>query len=184
MFEAAVEASQPIEVFTTWLLVAAAAVASFLIGNAERLIPIIRQSGFIICGAFLCFSCVFGLLSKIYGLRCQIGLRTSLAVRKTFDQHHASYQIEEAKIKEGADSLGITLQTGIRLERILQEFFAPMPWWVRWIGKRHLQKYSSNPQVGYISQIKNLNAQSLNTFLQAISFLGFLVFGFVFAAGL
>lgn len=45
MFEAAMKSSDYIETFITWLLVAAAAVASFLIGNAEKLIPFTSKIG-------------------------------------------------------------------------------------------------------------------------------------------
>lgn len=182
MFEAAAKASEPIDTFTTWLLVAAAAVASFFIGNAEKLLPIITQTGFITCGVFLCLSCIFGLLSKVFALRCKVAAETGAAVRKTFAEHLAAYQIEEEKIQEGASFWGIDLQTGIRIERILKEFLAPMPWWVRWLAKRYFAKHANNPQIGYISHIKSLHAQGVHAFLQAMSFLGFLGSGFIFAA--
>ena len=44
MFEAASKASEPIETFATWLLVGTAAVASFLITNADKLLPLVKQS--------------------------------------------------------------------------------------------------------------------------------------------
>ena len=184
MFEAAAEASEPIETFTTWLLVGTAAVASFLITNADKLLPLVKQSGFITCGAFLCSSCVFGLLSKMYALRCKIGIDVGAAVRKTFLEHLARYEEEEEKIEEGAKFWGINLQTGIRLERVLAEFFAPLPKWVVWFASRQLKKNAENPQVGYLPLIKNLNTQGILAFLQALSFLGFLVAGFIFAAAI
>jgi len=184
MFEAVSKASEPIETFATWLLVGTAAVASFLITNADKLLPLVKQSGFITCGAFLCFSCVFGLLSKMYALRCKIGIDIGAAVRKTFLEHLARYEEEEKRIKEGAEFWGINLQTGIRLERILTEFYAPLPKWAVWLAERQLKKNAGNPQVGYLPLIKNLNTQGILAFLQALSFLGFLVTGFIFAAAI
>ncbi len=184
MFEAASKASEPIETFATWLLLGTAAVASFLITNAEKLLPLVKQSGFITCGAFLCVSCVFGLLSKMYALRCKIGIDIGAAVRRTFLEHLAKYEEEENKIKEGAKFWGISLQTGIRLERVLSEFFSPLPKWAVWLAQRQLKKYAGNPQVGYLPLIKNLNAQGIYAFLQALSFLGFLVLGFIYAAAI
>jgi len=182
MFEAASKASEPIDTFATWLLVGTAAVASFLITNADKLLPLVKQSGFITCGALLCFSCFFGLLSKMYGLRCKIVIDTGDAVRKTFLEYLAKYKEEEKKIKEGAEVCGINLQTGIRLERILTEFYAPLPKWAVWLAERQLKKNAGNPQVGYLPLIKILNTQGILAFLQALSFLGFLVTGFIFAA--
>lgn len=183
MFEAMAKASEPINKFATWLLVAAAAVASSFIGNAEKLLLTIKQQGFVTCGVFLCLSCIFGLLSKIFALRCKVASETGAAVRKTFAAHLATYQIEEEKIQEGASFWGIDLQTGIRLERILKEFLAPMPWWVRWWANRYFAKHAGNPQIGYyISHVRSLHAQGVHAFLQALCFLGFLGSGFIFAA--
>lgn len=184
MSEAASKASEPIETFTTWLLVAAAAVASFFIVNADNLLPIIKHSGFITCGVFLCLSCIFGLLSKMFALRCRVGIETTAAVQETFSEHLAKYEEEEREIQESAKFWGINLETGVRMERILKEFLSPLPRWVRWLALRQLKKNAGNPQVGYLPQIKNLHAQGLSAFLQGLFFLGFLGSGFVFAAAI
>lgn len=184
MFEAASKASEPIETFTTWLLVAAAAVASFFIVNADKLLPIIKPSGFITCGVFLCLSCIFGLLSKMFALRCRVNIETVAAVQKTFSRHLAEYEEEESKIQESAKFWGINLETGVRMERILKEFLSPLPWSVRWLALRQLKKNAGNPQAGYFPQIKNLHAQKLSAFLQGLFILGFLGSGFVFAAAI
>jgi hypothetical protein len=60
MFEAGSKSSEPIEQFSTWLLVGTAAIASFLIANSDKLIPLITKKGFLVCGAFLCLSCISG----------------------------------------------------------------------------------------------------------------------------
>jgi hypothetical protein len=184
MFEAASVASEPIETFSTWLLVGAAAVASFFITNSDKIIPLISTKGFFVCGAFLCSSCIFGLVSKMYGLLCKVNREVSSAVRKTFMEHLAAYEKEEEKIKEGAAFWGIDLQTGIRIERVLTEFYAPLPRIVGWFAARQLKKNAGNPQIGYLPIIKSLNAQGACSALQAVSFLGFLVAGFSYAAAI
>ena len=184
MFEAGFKASEPIETFSTWLLVGTAAVASFFITNADKLVPFIKQTGFLTCGAFLSLSCLFGLASRMYALRCKIQIEAGTAVRKTFAEHLAKHQEEEKKIKESADVWGITLETGIRLERVLSEFLAPLPRWVAWLVARQLKKHANNPQIGYLPVIKGLHWQGLSAVLQALSFLGFLVAGFIFVAAI
>ena len=184
MYEAGAKASEPIETFVTWLLVGAAAVASFLIANADKLLPFIKQSGFIACGAFLCTSCVFGSLSKIYALRCKIGNEVDAAVRSTFLEELSKYEKEERKIKEGAEFWGISLQTGMRIERVLAEFFKPLPRLGVWLAYKHFKKNAGNPQIGYLLPIKFLNRQGLFAFLQALSFLGFMIVGFIYAAAI
>ncbi|MBB1117404.1 hypothetical protein H4O09_10125 [Stenotrophomonas sp. W1S232] len=182
MLSATSKSSEPIETFTTWLLVGAAAIASFLLGNADKLIPILGQSGFRSVGAALCVSCLFGLLSKVFALRHKVAVETGKAVEQTFEEHLARHEKEELQIQESAAVWGITLDSGIRMERVLKEFLAPMPWWVRWTAQRYLKKHGNNPQVGHISRIKSLTLQGTFAFLQAISFLTFLGIGFHAAA--
>ena len=182
MFEATAKASEPISTFSDWLLVATGAVASFLIANADSLLPYISRNGFVTCGAFLCVSCVFGLLSKIFAVRCKIGVETGTAVRSTFAEHLEAYKLEEEKIQEGAKFWGINLQTGIRIDRVLSEFLRPFPSWVQYLANRHFKKQAGNPQIAYVALVRNLNAQGLAAFLQAVCFFGFLCAGFIFAA--
>jgi len=184
MFEAGSKSSAPIEQFTTWLLVGTAAIASFLIANSEKLIPLVSKTGFLVCGAFLCLSCISGLVSKIYALRCRIGIEVGAAVRDTFQVHLENYEREEAKIQENASFWGITLETGIRMERVLKEFFKPQPKIIKWFATRILKKHEGNPQVGYLPLISMINRQSFFALLQALLFLGFLISGFIFAAAI
>jgi hypothetical protein len=182
MFEAAAQASAPLERFSDWLLIGAAAVASFMIANSDKVLPLLGVRGFSVCGAFLCLSCVFGLLSKVYALLTQIGNQTGDAVRRTFAEHLAKYEEEERKIQEGAAFWQISLQTGVRLERILTEFFRPLPRWVAWFAKRHFQKHAGDPQIGYLILVSRLNKQGYFATGQAISFVLFLGSGFIYAA--
>lgn len=184
MFEATSKSSEPIEQFSTWLLVGTAAIASFLIANSDKLIPLVSKGGFLICGAFLCLSCILGLLSKIYALRCKIGIEVSATVRKTFMEHLKSYEEEENKIQDGASFWGIDLETGIRMERVLSELYKSQPKIVVWFATRLLKKLEGNPQIAHIPLIKMLNKQGLFAFVQAVLFLGFLMSGFIYAAAI
>ena len=74
--------------------------------------------------------------------------------------------------KEGAKFWGINVQTGIRLERVLSEFYSLFPKWVVWLASRHLKKHVGKPQIGYIALTRNLYAQGVSASLQALSFWG------------
>jgi hypothetical protein len=184
MFEAAGTAVEPLEKFSNWLLLGAAAVASFMIANSDNVLPLLGARGFSVCGAFLCFSCFFGLLSKIYALLTQIALSTGVAVRQTLAEHLAKYEEEEHKIREGAAFWRIDLQTGVRLERILSEFLRPLPRWVGWLARRKFAKHAGDPQIGHFVLIGRLNKQGFFAACQALAFLGFLIAGFVYAAAI
>ncbi len=184
MYEAMLKASEPIEAFSTWLLIGTTAVASFFITNADKLLPFIGQNGFLICGAFLCCSGLFGLTSRIYALRCKIFIETGVAARKTFEEHWKKHAEEETQINDSAKISGITLETGIRIERVMSKFLAPMPRWVAWFTQRTLKKNAGNPQIGYLPGIKGILRQGAFATLQALMFLAFVVAGFGFAAGI
>jgi hypothetical protein len=184
MFEAAACSIEPIEKFSTWLLVGAAAIASFLITNSDKIISLLSKQGFLVCGALLCVSCFFGILSKVAALRTQVASQTSAAVLKTFKEHLAKYEEEEKKIQEGAEFWGINVQTGVRLERILSEFSKPLPWWVKLLMQWKLKGQENNPQVGYLSIINNLTWLGYFTAGQSLTVLAFLVAGFVYAAAI
>lgn len=184
MFEASHKAIEPIDTFTTWLLVGTAAVASFFVGNADKLVPIIGASGFLACGILLCVSCLFGLMSKMFALLGRVGYEAGTAVKETFPILLAKHNETESQIQERAEALGISVDSDIRMERVLQEFIAPLPFWARWAVARNLKKHGNNPQVGYISRIKNLNRQGVCAFLQAMTFLIFLLVAFAHAAAI
>ncbi|MDH5561293.1 MAG: hypothetical protein OEY59_10630 [Deltaproteobacteria bacterium] len=182
MFEAAAKSSDPMEQFSSWLLMGTAAIASFLIANSDKLLPLVSREGFLVCGGFLSLSCAFGFLSKIYALRCKIGIEVGSAVRKIFGEHLAKYEEEELKIQDGAKFWGINLETGIRMERVLSEFYKSQPKIVVWFATRLLRKFEGNPQIGHLPLMTMLNKQGLFSFVQAVLFFGFLISGFIYAA--
>ena len=182
MFEAIRPTSKPLDEFVTWLLVGTAAISSFFIVNADKLMPFLGVSGFKLCGAFLCFSGLFGLISKGFGLQCRIGIDSSKAVLETFTKHLKRHEEEENKIHENAKHWGITFETGIRMERVLAAFIDPLPFWVKFMTNRMLKKHSNNPQLAHIPFINAITRQGVFAFLQAICFLGFIASGFVKAA--
>ena len=182
MFEAAGCAIEPIEKFSTWLLVGAAVIASFLITNSDKIVLLLGNHGFLVCGGWLCISCFFGLLAKLSALRSLIASKTNAAILETFTKHLAKYKEEERKIQEGAEFWGINLQTGVRLERIFSEFLKPLPWWAKLLVNWKLRKQMDNPQVGYLALINNLNWLGYFTTVQSAAFLAFLVAGFGYAA--
>jgi hypothetical protein len=183
MFEAGVIASEPIDSFSTWLLLGTAAVGGFVISNADKVIPLITKDGFVTAGVLLVLSCVFGVLSKVLALRVKVMKEASVKVRETFLAHLKQYEEEAEKIEEGAKFWGITIQTGVRMDRVLSEFYKPLPRWTRWLSQRHLAKNKDNPQIQYLPLIKTINAQGMFALIQIVLFIAFLGSAFIFAAG-
>lgn len=182
MFEALVVASEPIDSFSTWLLLGTGAVGGFVISNADKVIPLVTKTGFVTAGVFLVLSCVFGVLSKVLAFRMKVMREAGVKVKETFLAHLAKYEEQEAEIEAGAKFWGITLQTGVRMERVLEEFYKPLPAWARWLGRRHVAKNKGNPQIQYLPLIKTMNGQGMFALVQVLLFIAFLGAAFVFAA--
>ncbi len=157
MCGATLESSKPIEEFSTWLLIGAAGIASFILTNSDKLEPLMGKNGVAKSGAFLCASCVLGLLSKFYSLKCTIGITSAAAVDKTFKEHLEKYEVEEKKIEEGAKFWGITLETGVSLERILEQYFSTLPRIHTWYAKRQINKIKNHPQIRYVLPLNFCN---------------------------
>lgn len=181
MFAATRLASEPIDDFATWLLVAAAAVGSFLVVNAEKVLPLLGQFGYLVCGLALCISCFFGILSKFFGLQSKNAKLTGEAVSKSFAEQYEKHQEEEKKIKESAKFWGVELETDIRMSRVLSEYYKPMPRLASWVAKKLIEKDMNEPQVAHILPMKIFFRQGLSIFLQAFGLLFFLVAGVIFA---
>ncbi len=182
MFDAGLKTSSAVNEFSTWLLVGSAAIGAFMISNADKLIPILCESGFLVCGLLLCLSCIFGFLSKIFGLLCRVGLDVKDAIVVTFNTHLNRYTKIEQEIQDTAKISGINIKTGIRLERVMAEFLSPMPSWIKWLVNRQTKKNEGNPQQAYILLVNRFNRQGVCALLQAICFLVFMVIGVIYAS--
>jgi hypothetical protein len=104
------------------------------------------------------------------------------SIQETFLEHLKRHEIEEERISETAIELGVTLETGVRLERIMSEFYSLLPRIVQWYAERILKKHEGHPQMAYVQAVKIFNRLGVAVFLQALSFFVFLVVGFLYAA--
>ncbi len=182
MFEAGFVANEPIDTFSTWLLLGTGAIGGFMISNVEKVLPLLTSKGFAVCGVLLLISCVLGVIAKGFALRVKIMREILLKIQQTFQQHLTAYQNEEEEIHKGAEYWGITLQSGIRMNRVLEEFYKPLPSWVHWLAERQLRRHAGNPQIAYIPAVKLVTYQGVLAALQTFTFLTFLGTAFFFAA--
>lgn len=181
MHETTAQSAEPLATFSGWLFLGAAAVASFMITNSEKMLTFLGSGGFVSCGVLLCASCAFGLVAKGFAVRCQIGIQISAGLKRTFLAHLKAYDAERAEILVHAAKHGIELETGIRMDRVLREYFAPWPRSVVWLSSRFLAKNSGNPQIGNLLLLRSVMWLGALTFLQSFSFLAFLAAGFLYA---
>jgi hypothetical protein len=88
------------------------------------------------------------------------------------------------EIKRIAEECEITLDTDIRINRVIEEYLTPNQPWLKWLCKRQMKKYPNNPQAGHYLVIETQQWQAIFAGLQALTFLAFLGFGLYFAASI
>ena len=182
MFDAVLKSSETINEYGTWLLVGAASIAAFYISNGDDVVELLTRRGFLVCGGFLVFSCLCGLSSKFLALLNKINSDVRAALLATMIEHLQKYDAEEKAIQEGAEFWGIALETGVRMERILDEYLAPFPkFFARLVKKRTMQNMA-NPQAHYYMPARLFLLQSILVGIQSMTFLGFLIAGLYYVA--
>jgi hypothetical protein len=72
MLEAMLPTRGRINRLCTWLLFVSASVASFVLCNTDKLVPILGKEGFLTCGVLLALSSLCGLLAKIFIARFEL----------------------------------------------------------------------------------------------------------------
>ena len=182
MFESGAQIAELVEQFSTWLLVGAAAIAAFFITNGERLVPFFGSMGFYRCGVLLCLSCLAGFVAKTYAIRNKINSHIRSSVQETFLLHLKKHEEDEKELNEAAEQLGLTIETGVRMDRVLKEFYSLLPMPVKWWTERSLNKNKGNPQIAYISAVKLVNRLGVATLIQSIFFFLFLLAGLGYAS--
>ncbi|GAD79860.1 hypothetical protein [Vibrio ezurae] len=175
MFVATLKTTSNLDTLNNWLLVATGAVASFLLANINNISEFLGRNAIVEGGYILCISCVFGLFGKIMGMRCKMAQEVSETVMHTFREHMKAHGEEEVKIHEGAKFWGISLDTGVRIERIISEYLALFPKPIRWLANHYFKKEKNNPQIAYVSQMRSLQVQSGAILIQATLFIYFFV---------
>ncbi|ASI92365.1 hypothetical protein [Vibrio mediterranei] len=175
MFVATLKTTSSLDTLNNWLLLATGAIASFLLANISNISGFLGRDAIVDGGYVLCISCVFGVFGKIMGMRCKMGQELSETVKLTFIEHMKAHEAEEAKIQEGAKFWGVSIDTGLRVDRILSEYLALFPAPIRWLANRHFTKERNNPQIAYIGQMKSLQVQGGAILIQATLFIYFFV---------
>ncbi len=184
MYEAGFTANEKVESFSAWLLAGSAAIAAFIVTESDSLMNVYGRGEFKIIGMSLLASCLVGFISKYYALRCGMQIKINEAVREKFAILLAQYYKEEEDINLTASKLGVTLETGIRMDRVLKDFYRPLPIWIRWYANRQLKKHEGNPQQGYLPIIRNMNRQFLFAVVQVVTFFFFLSSGLYYAVAI
>ncbi len=182
MYKAAAGASAPIDTFATWLLVGTGAVGSFYVTNSDKLLPVLKQTGFQRAGLLLAVSCIFGLLAKIWGLKIQIIIDINKSTERMMLESLLKHEQIETDIQTHAKLHGVRINSSVRFGKIITEFLLPFPWYIRRLSTRAFREGKRNPHSSHHTIIKSITTQSHFALLQSLLFIAFIIVGIYAAA--
>lgn len=184
LFSSMAKTSPIADTYSMWLFAGTGATGSLLITQINTVLPNLTNKGFKICLLLLIISAFFAFCAKYNALRCQIQMEIDAQFRKSCEPIFSHHEESEKQIKEIAEKRGIQLETEIEFQNVIKEFKKPFPFWVGWLINRSAKNSEGNRQAGYHNAIKSWAGQLSFTFLQSLSFIGFLFVGCWFASSL
>jgi hypothetical protein len=170
-------ASKPTGALSNWLLVATAAIGTFAIPNAERLVTVLGTRGFLTCGLLLVLSTLCGLLAKINEALAHVSLSCEIAAVEGRVKLLESNAAERSELDAIAARVGVTLDRSWNTDRIVREFATALPLGYR----RRLNDQGIASRGHYFYAARHTARQIAWTSCQAYGFLSFFIAAFVAA---
>ncbi|WP_422848873.1 hypothetical protein ACOYR4_05445 [Acidovorax sp. M14] len=175
MFSTVVKASEPFDVFSTWLLLGTAATGAFMVTNAEKIVPYTGVNGYLGCSAALILSVCCGAVAKIYGVSARSGHATGSEAFAKGKELKEKYESEKQELQRLSEKYGIAVDMRPDRSRIVKEMAAIFP---RSMRKAFVENESVNG-ASYKNAAINVVNQLVWGKAQLIAFIGFLVIGLV-----
>ncbi|MDD1967115.1 hypothetical protein NPS29_17430 [Pseudomonas putida] len=175
MLHAVCDTRENLDKFALWLMIGCAGIVSFLIANADRVMPLLSPKGFLVCGVALCFSCLFGLVARIMSLRGEIGAKVQTSV---FDSiRRQEERLAAMQANDGDAVPAVSIDFALVNEMYLKQFPKIVQWWVL----KKVKNVERNPFGVQKMLVGSFLKQGGMLALQTISFLFFLFAGILYA---
>ncbi len=180
LFASFLKVHEPLETFANWMLAGAAAIGAFMIPNSKNLLSVVSSEGFLVCGGMLAASGLVGLASKGFSAHC---FALSELCKTTSSTIHPKVAEFESTLKEYRENHAEPLvEANLRLDKVVDDFLAPAPWWVRVFARRvACQAKSGDPYAGYALYMRTFGRLGWCIALQSGFFFLFLVAGLYYA---
>lgn len=178
IYSGLVKACEPMETFSTWLLVGTTATATFLIANSDKLIPLLSTRGFLGCGLLLVLSSFCGLWAKMHALVARAGVITETAAMEEAVKRSQHFESTHADLRGKASQLGLQLDLTPDLRRVVLEVLEVVPTSMRRSVVRNLTEHG----ISYRNAARSVIKQMVWVRCQGGAFLAFLLQAFLAAA--
>jgi hypothetical protein len=175
LYQSTSENTASLDKFSTWLLAGTGATSALLITQIKAVIPFLTATGFKVCLWVLAASAISGLLARYKALRCTLQLHLQQRIKELMDPVFQKHNADEEKIKDYALKRQVQINTEINLQKVIQEFLKPLPWWiklaVKWKTKRVEDDRQASHRMAFIAYLHQVRW----VFWQSILFLVFML---------
>lgn len=181
MLDSAIRSSITVNRFSTFLLIGSGATVSVFVTNIDKLLPIINQFGFKASALLLVGSILFGIAAKFRSIQCEISIENRNFIQERLPKILEELDKHQGLISTRSSQLNITVDSELRMDRVISDFLKPFPRFIRYIALRNLNKNSDSSQVAYLNSIKHWLSQCFFTLLQTAFFV-FFIFSCIYFA--
>lgn len=175
LYQSTSENTASLDKFSTWLLAGTGATSALLITQIKAVIPFLTATGFKVCLWVLAASAISGLLARYKALRCAMQLHLQQRIKELMDPVFQKHNADEEKIKDYALKRQVQINTEINLQKVIQEFLKPLPWWVKLIVMWKTKRIENDRQAGHRMAFIAYLHQVRWVFWQSILFLAFMI---------
>lgn len=181
MYFGMLKRSPQIEVFVNWLLAASGASAALLIANLKVATASLTSKGFSFCIYALVVSASCGVLAKCTTVFFPTGGDDQQSLRDKLGLIFNAHNEEREKIIKSAVDRGLAAPPDMEMAAVLSEFLRPMPFWAKWLLFLYGRKKSGEHHGDLHIAVRAFMWQCDLCFLQAFSYITFLVLIAVYA---
>ncbi|MBB1331149.1 MULTISPECIES: hypothetical protein [unclassified Pseudoalteromonas] len=175
--DAIVSSSSEVDKISSWTLGAGGAIAGLIIANIDKLgakhfdIADIKVMLLILTSSILC-----GLAQKSLALKCAVHVQVKGVLSLKLKEIMTVFELYEEKIEQQINKHKLDLTIDFNLQEVITRFVELSPFYIKWLVKKQTSKTIADPEYGPRLILKIYYRQNLWFVLQAIAFIGFILF--------
>ena len=175
--DAIVSSSPEVDKISSWTLGASGAIAGLIIANIDKLgskhfdITDIKVMLLILTSSILC-----GLAQKSLALTCAVHIQVKDVLSLKLKEIMTVFESHEEQIEEQIKTHKLDLTIDFNLQEVITRFVELSPLYIKWLVKKQTSKTIADPEHGPRLILKTYYRQNLWFVLQAIAFIGFILF--------
>ena len=175
LYQSTSENTANLDWFSTWLLAGTGATGALLVTQIKAVVPFLTATGLRVCLWTLAASAIAGFFAKYKALRCALQLHLQERIKELMNPVFQKHAADEERIKDYAIKQQLKIETEINLQKVIQEFIKPLPWWVKIFAVWKTKRMKKDRQAGHRMAFMAYLRQVRWVFVQSLLFLAFML---------